>query len=101
MRVTGNQVELTARAVPAQEEVWLRVTAPRSLVRAPAAARAVPAPGLGRILADEREGRLIPDKEKLDRADYAYVNTGTIEELEDFVRGVMRELTERASFPVS
>ena len=56
VRVTGNQVELTARAVPAQEEVWLRVTAPRSLVRAPAAARAVPAPGLGRILADERLG---------------------------------------------
>lgn len=55
----------------------------------------------GRILADEREQRLIPDREKLDRADFAYVNTGTIEELDEFVQGVMRNLRERASSPAS
>ena len=34
---------------------------------------------------DTREQRLIPEDEKLGLADYAYVNDGTLEELDDFV----------------
>lgn len=49
----------------------------------------------GRVLVDDREQRLVPDKEKLRRADFAYVNTGTLEELQEFVRGVVQELRER------
>jgi dephospho-CoA kinase len=39
-----------------------------------------------------REQRLIPDDEKARRADYVYVNDGTLEELDAFVAGVMRDL---------
>lgn len=46
-----------------------------------------------RVAADDRESRLLPDKEKVKRADFAYVNTGTLEELDEWVAGVMRELT--------
>jgi len=46
-----------------------------------------------RVRRDERDERLIPDAEKVKRADYAYVNTGTLEELDQWVRGVMAELT--------
>lgn len=42
----------------------------------------------------ERERRLIPDEEKLRRADYAYVNDGSLEELDDFVAGVVARLSE-------
>jgi len=41
----------------------------------------------------DRESRLIPDEEKIRRADYAYVNDGTLEELDAFVADVVRELT--------
>jgi dephospho-CoA kinase len=41
---------------------------------------------------DERESRLIDDKEKVKRADYAYVNTGSLEELDAFVASVMDDL---------
>jgi dephospho-CoA kinase len=41
---------------------------------------------------DTREQRLIPDDEKLRLADYAYVNDGTLEELDAFVAGVMSKL---------
>lgn len=41
----------------------------------------------------EREERLIPDAEKLERADFAYVNDGSLEELDAFVDGVVKELT--------
>ena len=41
---------------------------------------------------DERSDRLLPDDEKVRRADYAYVNDGSLEELEAFVRGVLEEL---------
>jgi dephospho-CoA kinase len=41
----------------------------------------------------EREERLIPDEEKLRRADFAYVNDGTLAELDAFVDGVVQELT--------
>jgi len=43
------------------------------------------------------EQRLIPDDEKLARADFAYVNDGTLEELDDFVSEVMAEVRRRAA----
>jgi dephospho-CoA kinase len=46
-----------------------------------------------RVPRDDRDMRLLPDKEKVKRADFAYVNTGTLEELDAWVAGVMRELT--------
>ncbi len=46
-----------------------------------------------RVARDDRDTRLLPDKEKVKRADFAYVNTGTLEELDAWVAGVMRELT--------
>jgi dephospho-CoA kinase len=39
-----------------------------------------------------REERFIPDAEKRRRADYVYVNTGSLEELDDFVASVMSGL---------
>jgi dephospho-CoA kinase len=39
-----------------------------------------------------REERLIDDREKVKQADYAYVNTGGLEELDQWVAGVMEEL---------
>ena len=50
------------------------ITAPKALREA----RREPLPG-------DRETRLIDDKEKAKRADYAYVNTGSLEELDEFV----------------
>jgi len=46
-----------------------------------------------RVTRDDRDERLLPDKEKLKRADFAYVNTGTLEDLDAWVAGVMKELT--------
>lgn len=43
---------------------------------------------------DDRERRLIPDAEKLERADYAFVNDGTLEELDAFAARVLAELSE-------
>ena len=42
---------------------------------------------------DRRERRLLPDAEKAARADYSYVNTGTLAELERFVRSVLDDVT--------
>ena len=42
---------------------------------------------------DERGQRLLPDDEKLARADFAYVNDGTREELDRFVSDVMAKLS--------
>jgi dephospho-CoA kinase len=42
---------------------------------------------------DDREARLLPDREKAKRADFVYVNTGTPEQLDAWVAGVMAELT--------
>jgi dephospho-CoA kinase len=42
----------------------------------------------------DREARLLDDKEKIKRADYSYVNTGSLEDLEQFVAGVVRDLTD-------
>ena len=47
-----------------------------------------------RVTRDDRDERLLPDREKVKRADFAYVNTGTLEELDEWVAGVMRELTK-------
>jgi dephospho-CoA kinase len=45
---------------------------------------------------DDRESRLIPDREKAKRADFAYVNTGTPEQLDAWVAEVMATLTQAA-----
>jgi dephospho-CoA kinase len=46
-----------------------------------------------RPLADDREGRLLPEEEKVALADYAYVNDGTLEDLDAFVADVVGKLT--------
>lgn len=46
-----------------------------------------------KVRPDERAGRLIPDEEKLRRADFAYVNDGSLEQLDAFVAGVVEQLT--------
>jgi dephospho-CoA kinase len=48
----------------------------------------------GRVPSDDRESRLIPDREKAKRADFVYVNTGTFDDLDAWVAGVVRELTK-------
>jgi dephospho-CoA kinase len=50
---------------------------------------------------DDRESRLLPDKEKAKRADFVYVNTGTPEELDAWVAGVMATLSAEASSPAA
>lgn len=45
---------------------------------------------------DGREGRLIPDEEKIARADFSYVNAGSRKELDKWVVGVLKELRSRA-----
>ena len=47
-----------------------------------------------RVTRDDRDQRLLPDAEKVKRADFAYVNTGTLEDLDAWVAGVMAELTK-------
>jgi dephospho-CoA kinase len=44
---------------------------------------------------DDRGARLIPDAEKVGRADFAYVNDGSLDELDAWVAGVVRELEGR------
>jgi dephospho-CoA kinase len=44
---------------------------------------------------DEREARLLPDEEKARRADFAYVNDGSVDELDRFVREVVDTLAKR------
>ena len=46
---------------------------------------------------DDREARLLPDKEKAKRADFVYVNTGTPDELDAWVAGVTATLTALAT----
>ena len=50
-----------------------------------------------RVARDDRESRLLPDKEKVRRADYSYVNIGTLEELDAWVEQVMADLTAVAA----
>jgi dephospho-CoA kinase len=40
----------------------------------------------------EREDRLVPEEEKVRRADFSYVNDGSLEELDAWVAGVLEEL---------
>lgn len=60
------------------------VTAPRELRAERAGARM-----------DEREERLIPEEEKVRRADFSYVNDGSLEDLDAFVAGVVSTLSGR------
>ncbi len=41
----------------------------------------------------ERESRLVPEDEKVRRADFAYVNDGSLEDLDAFVAGVVERLS--------
>lgn len=45
-----------------------------------------------RVPRDDRDARLLPDREKVRRADFHYVNTGTFEDLLEWVGGVMAQL---------
>jgi dephospho-CoA kinase len=84
-----NAPEVAATEVPLLYEVGgesrfdkvVVITAPAKLREARAR---VPTAG--------RSDRLLPDKEKVKRADYSYVNTGTLEELDAWVAGVMAKL---------
>jgi len=44
------------------------------------------------VAAEGREPRLLPDSVKVAQADFAYVNDGSLEKLDDFVQAVLREL---------
>jgi dephospho-CoA kinase len=45
-----------------------------------------------RVRRDDRDERLLPDREKAKRADFVYVNTGSLGELDEWVAGVMAKL---------
>ena len=86
----ANPPEVTVTEVPllyeaGGEERFDRVV----VVTAPEEVRAARA----QVPVDLRQARLIPDEKKANRADYVYVNDGTVDELDDFVAGVMRDLT--------
>jgi dephospho-CoA kinase len=61
------------------------VTAPRDLRSARA-----------KVPLEARERRLLSDEEKVAKADFAYVNEGTLADLDAFVEGVMRRLEAEA-----
>lgn len=44
------------------------------------------------VASEQREPRLLPDPVKIAQADFAYVNDGSLEKLDDFVQAVLREL---------
>jgi dephospho-CoA kinase len=44
---------------------------------------------------DERSARLLPDAEKTAQADFTYVNSGSLDELDAFVQAVLARLQER------
>jgi dephospho-CoA kinase len=48
--------------------------------------------GQRRTVDDDREARLIPDEEKVQRADFSYVNDGSLEALDAFVASVVEKL---------
>jgi dephospho-CoA kinase len=60
------------------------------VVTAPSEVRAERRPGIA-----EREARLLSDEEKASRADFVYVNDGTLDELDTFVAGVVETLCSR------
>jgi dephospho-CoA kinase len=87
-----NPPEVTVTEVPllyesGGEERFDRVV----VVTAPEEVRAARA----QVPVELRQARLIPEEEKAKRADYVYVNDRTLDELDDFVAGVMRDLTAR------
>ncbi len=47
-----------------------------------------------RVRRDDRESRLLPDREKVTRADFVYVNTGTLDDLDAWVAGVLAALSD-------
>jgi dephospho-CoA kinase len=49
------------------------------------------------VPADDRGGRLIPDEEKLARADFAYVNDASLDDLDAFVADVLDRVAVRAA----
>jgi dephospho-CoA kinase len=81
-RVCVTEVPLLYEAgSEAQFDKVVVVTAPRKLRQARSLAAV-----------DEREQRLKDDREKIALADYAYVNTGTLEQLDAWVASVMADL---------
>ena len=50
-----------------------------------------------RVARDDRDARLLPDREKVRRADFHYVNTGSFEDLFEWVGGVMEALEAEAA----
>jgi dephospho-CoA kinase len=48
----------------------------------------------GRPVSEDRSGRQLPDEEKLRRADFTYVNNGSLEDLDAFVARVMSQLQQ-------
>jgi dephospho-CoA kinase len=58
------------------------------VVTAPAKLRKARSP----VAIADREQRLLPDEGKIARADYVYRNTGSLEELDAFVRSVLDDL---------
>jgi dephospho-CoA kinase len=50
---------------------------------------------------DGRESRLISDEEKVRRAEFAYVNEGSLKDLDKWVIGVLAELRRRAAAAAS
>jgi dephospho-CoA kinase len=49
-----------------------------------------------RVARDDRDARLLPEREKVRRADFHYVNTGSFEDLFAWVGDVMAQLTAQA-----
>jgi dephospho-CoA kinase len=58
------------------------------VVTAPAEVRR----GRSRVARDSREARLLPDADKVARADYVYENVGSLDDLDRFVASVLAEL---------
>jgi dephospho-CoA kinase len=58
------------------------------VITAPEEVRAARTP----LATDERAARLLPDDEKVARADFAYVNDRSLEELDAFVAGVLERV---------
>jgi dephospho-CoA kinase len=82
-RVSVNEVPLLYETGgDARFDKVVVVTAPKKLRRARST-----------VTMDDRESRLIDDREKVARADYAFTNVGSLEELDAFVASVMRDLT--------